>query len=56
MSRSAKPATVPAGPQHTAADAYDEIEGEFLGISIILGRLREQLLALARRAEARPQR
>jgi hypothetical protein len=55
MTRSAKPSTAPAGP-HTAAVVCEEIEGEFLGISIILGRMREQLLALARRADARPQR
>ena len=55
MARSAKPATAPAGP-HGAADACEELESDFLNISIILGRMRERLLALARRSEARPRR
>ena len=55
MARSAKPATAPAGP-HTATEVCEEIENDFLSISIILGRMREQLLARARRTEARPHR
>jgi hypothetical protein len=56
MSRSAKPATVPAAPDRTPANGVDDIESEFLGIWLGVARLREKVLALTGRAEPRPQR
>lgn len=55
MSRSAKPATVPAARGRTPADSVDDIESEFLGMWMGIARLREKVLALASRAEPRPQ-
>lgn len=54
MSRSAKPATVPAARGHTPADSVDDIESEFLGMWLSIARLREKVLALTSRAEPRP--
>jgi hypothetical protein len=54
MSRSAKPATVPATPDRTPAESVDDIESEFLGLWLDVARLRDKVLALISRTEARP--
>lgn len=55
MSRSAKPTTAPAARDRTPAVSMDDIESEFLGMWMGIARLREKVLALASRAEPRPQ-
>jgi hypothetical protein len=52
MRRSAKAAT--AAPVRTPAERCDDIESEFLGIWLGLGRLREKLLALTARNSTEP--
>lgn len=52
MSRSANTREAPAGSDRRTANAYDDIEDEFLGIWLGLARLRERIRQLATREPA----